>query len=103
MIPLHPETVLRQLEQWKGKDVYIHLEVNPEAYIRNAKVELIEAHVKGDGPYRVFLELGQERGLIQINGITHMSVDENMVICTGYDDQNRLAQTLEVSIKPFSM
>jgi len=102
LITIEPHMLHRQLAQWIGEAVYVHLEVNPGAYWRNGQANLQRVHVKGDGPYRVFLELAGQ-GLIHIDEVTHMTVADDLVTCTGYDDSNRLARTLEVSRKPFSL
>lgn len=101
MAPLVARTVADALDAWRGRRVYIHLEVNPGAYWRNGGGRLEAAHVRGDGPYRLFLRI--EGGLIQIDTLTHMAVSDGMVICTGYDDVQRLARTVEVGVEPFAL
>lgn len=103
MEQLNPNVVEHQLQQWVNRLVYVHLEVNPGAYWRNGSAVLTSVHVKGSGHFRVFLEFDGGRGLIHVDDLTHMSVDEQMVICTGYDNQDRLARTIEVSLQPFPM
>lgn len=92
------------------QQVYIHLEVNPGAYWRNGAARLQALHIKGDEPYRLFLELAgtsaqeaDEGGLIQVNDLTHMELGPNLLIFSGYDDKGRIAQTLEISLSPFSL
>jgi len=94
---------LLQLEQFEGQVLYIHLEVNRGAYHRNARVMLQAAHVRGDGPYRLFLNLDDGLGLIHVDDLTHMQLTNEMVICTGYDSSDRIARTIEISVVPFSM
>ena len=38
-----------------------------------------------------------------MDDVTHMRIADDLVICTGYDDLERLARTLEVGRKPFAM
>ena len=102
MEPLHPERLRAHLEQLVGNTVYIHLEVNPGAYWRNGQAILHAAHVRGEHDYRVFLELDAGLGLIQVDQLTHMQLAEDQVICTGYDEHERLARTVEISRKPFA-
>jgi hypothetical protein len=103
MTPLDARRVHRQLEQWVGQDVYVHLEVNPGAYWRNGRALLTRVHLKGSGPYRLFLELDAASGLIQVDDLTHMVLSDSLVICTGFDDQQRVARSIEVSCRPFTM
>jgi Protein of unknown function (DUF1806) len=103
MNPFDVKCVRDALSRWLGQNVYVHLEVNPGAYWRNGYAELTGVHVKGDGPYRLFLEFSQSTGLIQVDDLTHMSITETQVICSGYDEQHRLARSVEVSCLPFSM
>lgn len=100
-VTLHAKKFLEQL-------VYIHLEVNPGAYWRNGSAILRALHLKGDHPYRVFLELssptvGTSEGnsLIQVNELTHMELGDDSLILTGYDDKGRIAETIEVSLSAF--
>ncbi len=101
MAPLDARAVEDALGAWQGRRVYIHLEVNPGAYWRNGSGRLDAAHVRGDGPYRLFLRV--DGGLLQIDALTHMAVAEGMVVCTGYDDLQRLARTVEVGLEPFAL
>lgn len=103
MSPLEPGKVLSALQKWIGQAVFVHLEVNPGAYWRNGSAVLEAIHVKGDGPFRIFLEFDGKQGLIQVDDLTHMLVSPDAVICTGYDSQDRLARTVEVSPRPFDM
>lgn len=102
MEPVKPERVLKQLESWQGQTVYVHLEVNPGAYWRNGEATLKRAHVKGSGHVRVYLEFEGD-SLIHIDDLTHMELTSDMVICTGYDSNDRIARTVEVSVRPFKM
>ena len=101
MVPLDARTVADALGALQGRRVYIHLEVNPGAYWRNGGGRLEAAHVRGDGPYRLFLRV--DDGLIQIDALTHMALSDGIVICTGYDDVQRLARTVQVSLEPFAL
>ncbi len=101
MGPLNAKVVSDALEGWRGNRVYIHLEVNPGAYWRNGGGRLEGAFVRGDGPYRLFLRV--DGGLIQVDALTHMSLDRRIVVCTGFDDAQRLARTVEVSLDPLAV
>ena len=101
MAPFDARVVAAALGALQGGRVYIHLEVNPGAYWRNGGGRLDAAHVRGDGPYRLFLRI--DGGLLQIDALTHMAVADGMVVCTGYDDLQRLARTVEVGLEPFAL
>jgi hypothetical protein len=103
MIPLEARQVLGHMESWIGQEVYLHLEVNRGAYWRNGHAKLDGVHVKGEGPYRLFLELNGTSGLIQVDDLTHMVLTDSLVICTGFDDQERIARTIEISLHPFPL
>lgn len=102
MEALQPDRVLAGFERWLGQTVHVHLEVNPGAYWRNGSGILTQAHVKGDGPFRVFLEF-IEGGLIQVDDLTHMDIHDNIVLCIAFDNQDRLARLIEVSPSPFRL
>jgi Protein of unknown function (DUF1806) len=103
MEPILASLLQKKLQQWLGKVVYIHFEVNPGGYFRNGKATLYAAHVKGNDPFRVFLELDQQQAIIQVDDLTHMHIEDEMVIVTGYDSHDRLARTLEICTQPFRM
>ncbi|MDC3417618.1 DUF1806 family protein [Aquibacillus salsiterrae] len=103
MEELRPDRLLNKLNQWKGRPIYIHMEINPGGYFRNGKAMLDEVHVKGDTAYRVFLELDQKSSLIHVDYVTHMQVLDDLVVVTGYDEHGRLARTLEISTQPFPL
>lgn len=85
-----------------GGTVYIHFEVNPSGYWRNGSATLDAFHLKGDGPYRVFLAMNDGAGLIQLNALTHMTVEDNTLILAGYDDKDRISELIEVRATPFA-
>lgn len=108
MKEIEAERVVSHATRFHGKPVFLHLEVNPGAYLRNGTSVLTAFHLKGEGPYRVFLELESagpsehpHKGLIQVNDITHMHLEDGLLILTGYDDKDRIAQTIEISLSPF--
>lgn len=103
MVAIAAGRLAESLQQWRGERVYIHLEVNPGAYWRSGSAILDEAHVKGDGPCRVFLELDGRTSLIQIDQLTHMELSAELIIATAYDEHERLARTILISRAPFSL
>ncbi|MFB5190303.1 DUF1806 family protein [Alicyclobacillus fastidiosus] len=91
------------LAQYVGQTVYLHMEVNPQGYIRNVPVLLKLAHIHGDGAYRVYLEWEQPNGIVQLNDVTDFYEENGVFIFTAYDNQSRIAHSLEVSPKALSM
>lgn len=100
---LQKEVVLEALQQFIGKHAYMHVEVNPGAYLRNSKVQISSVYVLGDNPYRIFLQFDGGQALLQMDNVTHMLVTQDIVIATGYDEYGRLARTIEISLTPFDV
>lgn len=103
MVHIDAKRLAESLQEWRGQRVFIHLEVNPGAYWRGGGAVLDAAHVRGNGPYRVFLELDGRTGLIQMDELTHMDVSDGLVIATAYDEHERIARTIEISRAPFPL
>src|SRR5699024_4811157 len=114
MKPIDLDTVEKQLDRFKNKDVYVHLETtngayashinenayNVGAYIRNAKVRFSQAKLIGDGnTYRAGLKM--EIGWIYAEGLTDWTTRGNQLLLAGHDREGRLMVTLELSEKPF--
>ncbi|GMA58517.1 hypothetical protein GCM10025858_30200 [Alicyclobacillus sacchari] len=55
MTPLGIDEAKERLLSMIGETVYVHLEVNPEAYIRNVACRLKDVAIMGDHAYRVHL------------------------------------------------
>lgn len=92
------------LNEYVGKRLYVHMEVNPEAYIRNAEFELEQASlVSWQGAYRVHLTWGEQKGILTVNEVTDFYDDGGVLVMTAYDSQSRIAQTLSVSDVPLTM
>ncbi|MFD1673358.1 DUF1806 family protein [Alicyclobacillus fodiniaquatilis] len=91
------------LKRHQGLTLYVHLEVNPQGYIRNAKVAFRAGHIKGAGPYRVYLTWDDPEGMVQLNEITDFYEENACLICTAYDTQSRIAQSVVLSPVPLSM
>ncbi|WP_206831410.1 DUF1806 family protein [Alicyclobacillus fructus] len=91
------------LEAWRGTRVYVHLEVNPEAYLRNASATLADAGLFGDGLYRVHLRFRDPDGLLYIQDVTEFVEDGSALVMMGLDGQNRVRQTATVSKIPLDV
>ncbi|KRW92574.1 hypothetical protein SD51_03675 [Alicyclobacillus tengchongensis] len=103
MTPLGIEEARNRLLSMVGETVYVHLEVNPEAYIRNVPCKLKDVAVMGDHAYRVHLVLTDPDGLLSISGVTDFVDDGDAIVITGFDTQSRIRQTLTVSRRLLAM
>lgn len=114
MEAIKKDLVQAQLDNFKNKKVYVHLEttngayashfgnegVNVGAYIRNAEVIYTEAVIKGDIGYRVGLKT--ELGWIYAEGLTDWELYENKhLLLAGHDTDGRIMVALQISETPF--
>lgn len=116
MEAIDQEAVQRKLDEYKDKDIYIHVETtngayashfgekafNVGAYVRNARVHYSEGKiVKGEvNSYRIGLKL--EFGWIFVEGLTDWEIyNENQLLLSGLDDAGRLMAGLQLSLEPF--
>lgn len=91
------------LESYVNQTVYVHLEVNPEAYVRNAALTFTKCEFFGNDSLRVHLALKNPDGMLSIKDVTDFYDDDGVIVLCGYDDQSRIAQTLSISLKPLAM
>lgn len=116
MQPIHLDSVQKELERYKGEDVYVHLETTNGAYaahrfgqpmavcayIRNGLVRFHRATITGERPYRVGLKMSD--GWIYAQGLTDFEIDDSgRLLLAGHDDEGRLAVALQLSKTPFPM
>jgi|SRR5699024_1828754 len=107
-------SVQSQLDLFKNKQVYVHLEttngayashfdnkgVNVGAYIRNAEVTYSNAVIKGnDESYRVGIKTAL--GWIYAEGLTDWELYEGKLLLAGHDPEGRLMVSLQISETPF--
>ncbi|HLQ72699.1 MAG TPA: YojF family protein [Bacillota bacterium] len=109
------EKVQSNLDAFKNKDVYIHVETtngayashfhnqsfNVGAYVRNVKVSFTEAKIVQDGvTHRVGLKT--ENGWIYAEGLTDWVIyEEEQLLLAGHDEDGRLMVALQISERPF--
>src|SRR5699024_1026061 len=107
--------VQEEIEAFKNKLVYIHLEttngayashfgnngVNVGAYIRNAPLTFTQGKIKGEnGSYRVGLK--HEHGWLYAEGLTHWELFEgDKLLLAGHDLDGRLTVACQISETPF--
>ncbi|MBM7551393.1 YojF family protein [Thalassobacillus pellis] len=110
------EKVQQAINQFAGKDVYVHLETtngayashfdenayNVGAFIRNAHVKYEHGKIVGTGgSYRIGLKL--DLGWVYAEGVTDYEVDDqNRLLMAGHDREGRLMVALEISETPFT-
>lgn len=114
MEPILADKVQEYINQFAGKDVYIHVETTNGAYashfnegffsagcfIRNAKVNYEHGKIAGTGPYRIGLKL--DLGWIYVEGLTHFELDgQGRLLLSGHGHDGKLAAALEISHTPF--
>ena len=115
MEPIQLQPVQEKINNYAGKEVYIHLETtngayashinssffSAGAYIRNAQIRYKHGKIVGDGPFRVGLKL--PIGWVYAEGLTHMEIDEQgSLLLAGHDDDGKLAVALQISEVPFN-
>lgn len=114
MQPINAAEVQARLDQLRGQDVYVHLEMTTGAYaahrdstrmsastfITNALIRYAYGSIEGEGPYRVGLKT--EKGWVYSEGLTHWDpTDSERLIMSGHDAQGKLVVGLQLSKEPF--
>ncbi|MDP9728995.1 DUF1806 family protein [Alicyclobacillus sp. TC] len=114
MGPIQRVLADEKLQSFVGQEVYLHLETtngayagnNPSggmavcAYIRNVKVKFSRASITGLGPYRAGMKM--DGGWIYAEGLTDWEeTPDGKLLFAGYDNEGRLAVSLEISKTPF--
>ncbi|MCT8138166.1 YojF family protein [Anaerobacillus sp. CMMVII] len=114
MNPINVQLVQAEINKYKNKPIYLHLETTNGAYaahrnegmmtvsafIRNGKVEFSQGKITGDHPYRVGLHL--EDGWVYAQGLTDWEVNEDgQLLLAGHDSEGKIAIALQLSEKPF--
>lgn len=102
MQPIDKNKVEKALQNYHGQTVFIHTEVNPGCFVRNAAVRVEQAYIAGEHPYRVALRI-DHGGWIRVEGLTDYEIDEqNRLLLAGHDDRGRIISNLELSLTPFT-
>ena len=104
MQPIHddPAAVQEALARFAGQSVYVHAECIPGGFIRNARLEVVSAQLRGDGRYRVALRCHGD-AWVRLEDLTHWEVDAQgrLLLLAFGDAEQRLSRTLELSLQPF--
>jgi hypothetical protein len=90
------------LAAFAGREAFVHAEWIPGGFLRNMRVEVRSAHVRGGGPYRVALRCAGE-AWVRIEDVTDWDLDASgrLFLLAFGDAEQRLARTLELSPRPF--
>ncbi len=101
MKPIEKKQVEKMLSQFVGAKVYVHSEATSYMFARNFRIDLTEAFIAGDGPYRVALRY-DGHGWLRIEGLTHAELDDQeRLLLEGFDDQGRMDVALHLGKEPF--
>ena len=111
---IDPAEVQSRLDELRGEDVYLHLEMTTGAYashhdsskhqastfVTNAKIRFSRGSIAGKRLYRVGLKM--EQGWVYSEGLTHWdALDRERLILAGHDAQGKLVVALQLSRTPF--
>ncbi|OMF38741.1 hypothetical protein BK133_00595 [Paenibacillus sp. FSL H8-0548] len=89
------------LQSFITEEVYIHSEATSFIFVRNFKINLKEAFVAGEGPFRVALRFDGQ-GWLRIEALTHYEITKNgQLLLAGYDDIGRMNVALHLGKEPF--
>ncbi|TDQ39773.1 YojF family protein [Aureibacillus halotolerans] len=102
-----------QLQAFVNDTVYVHLETTNGAYaahhnegflsagvfLRNGRIQVERATIKGDGPYRIGIKLPE--GWLYAEGLTHFEKTPTQLLIAGLNAEGRLAVALQLSRQPF--
>lgn len=108
MQPIELSALQPNLDQLRGKTLYLHLETTAGAYtaggfgafIRNVRVLVRGAVARGKGPFRAGLET--DIGWIYAEGLTDWEADpEGRLLMAGYEGEGRVTVVCELSAAPF--
>jgi hypothetical protein len=100
MRPIERSQVQQALDRYAGRDVWLHFEFCRGGFVRNVKARIVEAVLRGDGPYRIGIRCEGE-GWVVMENLTHWAENEGepLFLCALEPDQ-RLAQALQIHSEP---
>ncbi len=96
------EAVEGALRSFAGGPAWVHAEWIPGGFLRNMRVDVTAAYVRGGGPYRVALRCAGD-AWVRIEDVTDWELDPEGRLCllAWGDAEQRLSRTLEISPRPF--
>ncbi len=97
-----PAAVREALARFAGQTVYVHAECIPGGFVRNARLAVTSAQMRGEGRYRVALRCDDD-AWVRWEDLTHWEMDGQgrLLLLAFGDAEQRLSRTLELSLKPF--
>lgn len=100
MEPIRVNELAERLGHFSDRTVYLHFELCRGGFVRNVKAEVMEAHLRGTGPWRVALRC-QNDGWVIMESLSHMKVEGAALCLFGFDEEQKLACALQISTEPF--
>jgi len=97
-----PAAAQAALDRFAGQAVYVHAELIPGGFLRNMRVQVDQAYLRGGDACRVALRCSGD-AWVRMEDLTHWEIDAEgrLIFCAFGDEQQRLSRTLEVSLRPF--
>ncbi|WMT41848.1 DUF1806 family protein [Paenibacillus sp. D2_2] len=93
--------VEKELRRLVGAKVYVHSEATSYMFVRNFSVQLTEAHIAGEGTYRVALRFNGD-GWLRMEALTDYEVDDQgRLLLAGFDDKGRMDVALHLGREAF--
>lgn len=91
----------KAFQSFLAEEVYIHSEATSFLFVRNFKINLREAFIAGEGPYRVALRF-DGAGWLRIEALTHYEITQDgKLLLAGFDDIGRMNVALHLGKEPF--
>lgn len=103
MQPIDTALLAQVLKRYEGSRAYLHVEFCRGGFVRNVAAQVVQAQIRGDGPYRVALRC-QEDGWVIMEELTHAQIPDGagpLFLCAFEEDQ-RLSRALQIGLEPFS-
>ncbi|REE94632.1 uncharacterized protein DUF1806 [Paenibacillus taihuensis] len=101
MIPINKMEVESELRKFVGAEAYIHSEATSFMFVRNFKIQVTNAYIAGEGPYRAALRF-DGHGWLRMEELTHFEVDGlGRLLLAGFDDRGRMNVALHLGKEPF--
>lgn len=102
MQPIRTEDLGAALKFFEGQQAYLHFEFARGGFVRNLTAQVEEAHLRGNGAYRVALRCKSD-GWLVMEGLTHADLTQSSCVCLyALDNDQRLSRALQLSLEPFA-
>lgn len=104
MQPIDEQSTGAALGLFNGRRAYLHFEMTRGGFVRNVTAEIEETVLRADsdGSFRVALRCKGD-GWVIMEGLTHMDAGPGRpLFLAAFDDDQRLARALQLSLEPFA-